>query len=967
MLLFMLTSTTAVWAQFGGGSGTESSPYLISTTAHMEQLAADVNDGNKYEGTYFKMTQDIDYAGGSHTPIGCDTGSAWHNFCGHFDGDGHSILNVKIDGNKEVALFGRAFYGSIKNLTLGGNSLVTGKNGVAGIVGQGFALSIINCHVAKDVTIRANGFQTSVAVGGIVGCLDGGSSRVNVYYIRNCTNAATVEFKGTYGAQYMGGIIGYTRNTMGTTIQNCYNVGAVNPVGVGGTEANCQYIGGIVGWIEDGDGIWFKDNYCGGNCTRRAVGQKGTINATDISGQADRMNRIRTISKITADISTAPTISIDGSDYYGNGTKVDMTLTYNVALQEGEIMRYAADQGTLTPNGTGYTLTVNGNDALIKTSTDVSYRDIGYTTWVTVNIPSQVYTGSELTPDITVTDNKSGSPNVLAEGTDYEVLMPEGGCVRPGDYTIIIKGKGNFAGQQKATFTVTSPAGTWAGSGTATDPYLILTLDDLTLLASKVNEGINYKDTHFKLMSDIDMDDEDFTPIGGQDRPFQGTFDGLYFTISNFNITYFSYSGVFGYIGQYGTVKNLRVAQCHISTDESYAGVIAARNDGTISSCESIESRISTLGSGQLKYFGGIAGYMGSGSISYCTNGTEVIGGFFAEYIGGIVGYNESGEIETCFNTKNGGGNSNIGGIAGYNGGNVMGCINQSILGGLTTCGGIVGTNANGGTVEHCLSLKSLSHPLQVTYFGSIIGKNLGTAINNYYNFDNDNDDDGDKTLGGINGSDVTRLSQKALARFRGEQIGFVFQFHQLLPEFTALENIMMPALIAGRSHREARRRAEELLAFMNLSDRADHKPAELSGGEKQRIAVARALVNKPAVVLADEPSGSLDSANKAELHSLFFDLRDSLGQTFVIVTHDEGLAAQTDRTIHLRDGLVVSPSAGVPSPEPLTSPLPEPEVPSLEDTDAPMPEPPATEPLPDLAPEPETPSPTDTAKTYLA
>ena len=157
-----------------------------------------------------------------------------------------------------------------------------------------------------------------------------------------------------------------------------------------------------------------------------------------------------------------------------------------------------------------------------------------------------------------------------------------------------------------------------------------------------------------------------------------------------------------------------------------------------------------------------------------------------------------------------------------------------------------------------------------------------------------------------------------------------------------------------------------ELIQF-NLSDRADHKPAELSGGEKQRIAVARALVNKPAVVLADEPSGSLDSANKAELHSLFFDLRDSLGQTFVIVTHDEGLAAQTDRTIHLRDGLVVSQSAGAPSPEPLTSPLPEPEVPSLEDTDAPMPEPPAAEPLPDLAPEPETPSPTDTAKTYLA
>lgn len=156
-----------------------------------------------------------------------------------------------------------------------------------------------------------------------------------------------------------------------------------------------------------------------------------------------------------------------------------------------------------------------------------------------------------------------------------------------------------------------------------------------------------------------------------------------------------------------------------------------------------------------------------------------------------------------------------------------------------------------------------------------------------------------------IDGADVTALSQRKLSDFRNRNIGFVFQFHQLLPEFTALENIMIPALIAGTSRKAAHSRAEELLSFMKLTERAAHKPAELSGGEKQRVAVARALVNAPAVILADEPSGSLDSQNKAELHQLFFDLRDQFGQTFVIVTHDEQLATLTDRTIHMKDGLL--------------------------------------------------------------
>ena len=159
-------------------------------------------------------------------------------------------------------------------------------------------------------------------------------------------------------------------------------------------------------------------------------------------------------------------------------------------------------------------------------------------------------------------------------------------------------------------------------------------------------------------------------------------------------------------------------------------------------------------------------------------------------------------------------------------------------------------------------------------------------------------------------GRRVDNLPDREMARFRNGNIGFVFQFHQLLPDFTALENVMIPALIGGKNQSNAEQEAKRILDFLSLSDRLGHKPAQLSGGEKQRVAVARALINRPSVILADEPSGSLDSKNKIELHKLFFDLRDEFKQTFVIVTHDETLARMTDRTLFMKDGSIVSPAS---------------------------------------------------------
>jgi len=167
--------------------------------------------------------------------------------------------------------------------------------------------------------------------------------------------------------------------------------------------------------------------------------------------------------------------------------------------------------------------------------------------------------------------------------------------------------------------------------------------------------------------------------------------------------------------------------------------------------------------------------------------------------------------------------------------------------------------------------------------------------------------DKADKGIISLDNTNVSKLKGKKLAAFRNAHIGFVFQFHHLLPEFSALENICVPAWIAGRKNKEVEERAKELLELLNLKDRGDHKPGELSGGEQQRVAVARALINNPSIVMADEPTGNLDSENAKELHNLFLDLRRRFQQTFLIVTHNEELAQLSDRILHMKDGKIIS------------------------------------------------------------
>ncbi|WP_146739484.1 hypothetical protein [Pseudoprevotella muciniphila] len=754
---------SAAWAQFGGGSGTQYSPYIISTTDHMTELANNVNGGNDYKEVFFRLDADLDYSGKTYHVIGYEENNeeGWiYAFRGNFDGNGHTISNVTIGASgrtSAIGLFGILGNGGVvKNLTLGGTSSIKGQANVGGIAGKALGTKISkayvhNCHVESGVTIETKGPANIECIGGIVGLGD-------LCEVKSCTNAATIKdnYNNSYavggiagclpigwiedcvnsgfvsGYQAIGGIVGRA-GYVGSSSSNVYLRNNVNLASVTGSTD----VGGVVGYNRAT--LVFTGNAVGDNCTIGAMGVNGSTQGTDEGYAVKHIYSCKFPSSYDGGTYiTSPYFTFGGNDYFVAGDSVEFselhTFGNTAADKMWQFVAFTADNEKytllLTDHGTwAFTMPAKNVEIYSTIASNITLRTFTLSTQTPL-----AFTGENVRPTITIWDSRGAK--YLKEGTDFITNIPAEGYKDCGRYPFTIWGINDYGGRIDTAFVIAMP---WQGKGTMAEPYLIYTTDDFDALSALTHKGYDQKGVYFEQMATLDYSGKTFTPTGG----FSGVFTN--YTTSVFTGVNISgdvrHAALFGYVGNEGAVRNVYLENSSFSSTRGDAriGGIAGTNFGEVSGCRAgsgVSLRGTRAGGFVSENQGSVSGCEFSGTLGYndVTN---------AVTLGGIVGNNLAGDVQgTFFGTISASAatNSKIGGIVGSNGANTSGANfgNMKVGGTGNIVGGIVGLNQAGrSVVQHSVSDCLMKQVSGTGNIGGIVGLNgksqSGIITNCYY------------------------------------------------------------------------------------------------------------------------------------------------------------------------------------------------------------------------------------------
>ena len=637
------------------GQGTAENPYRIYSISDMEALAEIVNNSSSdnvissFYGKYVRLENDLDYQQTEPTPIGVfsisDENSRY--FRGIFDGNGKTIRNIRVNRPRSsYALFTNVEEGEIKNLTIS-DSYIHSWSGTAGLVMSASREKITNCHLASTVKIES---EKSSAAGLIFAA---------GIYCRStdCTNAADVKVLSDCVAA--AGIVGAIGRT--SSIIRCYNFGRID-----GTPR--VGLGAIVGSSDRFD--YNNYTFYGGRCNVKGTGRydEENLNDYDAKGQM-HIGTILYDNGIAANLVSVENdwcywcylstyIENSGNLYFQRYGNITLDISYtDTNAPEGYVPRvtYKADKAEMEQQGDYWVLKdMPIEDVTVSIDSKEYVRNIGYEPWVEANLNQAefIYTGSAIAPQVTVYDNQSGSPVLLTEGEDYEISFSSAECKLIGTYSVIVKGIGNYGGKRTLSFSIVEPVGTWPGEGTAENPYVILTIDDMNLLASKVNAGQSYTGTHFRMENDLDYSGQSYQSINGV---FNGTFDGNYHRFSNVIMSI----GLFSQIGESATLRKIIVDGASIiSGPNNIGGIVGTCTGGTIDDCY-VKENVKINGT---LYAGGIVGFLNGGNVRRCLNLAEVTVPTISN-AGGVIG--KTGNRENCEILDNYyAGACNVGGIS---------------------------------------------------------------------------------------------------------------------------------------------------------------------------------------------------------------------------------------------------------------------------------------------------------------